>query len=154
LPRLSRLIYSTLPRAWRNWQTRRIEGPVPFFGSAGSTPVARNNARITARNAQETSGPFSFGQSVVLNIVSVVVIYAAMARMDARLTPIEQWMALERAVRQKIADDWPATQRRQKEFDAALSKARADLKGYNAAGGVTGEVTRDFKGEPGPSLTR
>ena len=41
LPRLSRLLYSTLSRAWRNWQTRRIEGPVPSFGSAGSTPVAR-----------------------------------------------------------------------------------------------------------------
>jgi hypothetical protein len=51
-------------------------------------------------------------------------------------------------------DNWRETQTRQKEFDADLAKAKADLKGYNAAGGVTGEVTRDLQGEPGPSLTR
>jgi hypothetical protein len=94
------------------------------------------------------------GLSVVLNIVSFAVVWSAMGRMDARLTPIEQWMAREHEIRQKVADDWPETQKRQKEFDADLAKAKADLKGYNEAGGVTGEVVRDLKGEPGPSLTR
>ena len=36
-----RLLYSMSPRTWRNWQTRRIEGPVPSFGSEGSTPFVR-----------------------------------------------------------------------------------------------------------------
>ncbi len=36
-----RVLYSTSPRTWRNWQTRRIEGPVPSFGSEGSTPFVR-----------------------------------------------------------------------------------------------------------------
>jgi hypothetical protein len=94
------------------------------------------------------------GLTVALNIVSVAVVYVAMARMDARLTLIEQWMAREREIRQKVVDDWPETQKRQREFDADLAKAKADLKQYNTAGGVTGEVVRDLKGEPRPSLTR
>jgi hypothetical protein len=36
-----------------------------------------------------------------------------------------QWMAREHEIRQKVVDDWPETQRRQKEFDADLSEGRS-----------------------------
>jgi hypothetical protein len=86
------------------------------------------------------------GLSVALNIVSVVVVYVAMARMDARLTPIEQWMAREHEIRQKVVDDWPETQKRQKEFDKQTAKLQDDLNRHNEAGGVTGEVAHDLSG--------
>jgi hypothetical protein len=88
------------------------------------------------------------GLSVALNVVPVVAVYVAMARMDSRLTSIEQWMAREHETRQKVVDDWPEIQRRPKEFDADLAKAKDDIKRYNTAGGVTGEVTRDLQGQP------
>ncbi len=45
---------------WRNWQTRQLEGLVPFIGSAGSTPVLGTMRR---RSRREPIPPFSFQSS-------------------------------------------------------------------------------------------
>jgi hypothetical protein len=129
------------------------------FQPIGAHPTVRPNSKSKWPPTRVLGWVMAIGGlSVVLNIVSVIVVAALFDRIetkltavDTRLVDVEQWLSRERALRQKIDDGWADTQRRQKESDAALAKAKADLKSYNAAGGVTGEVVRDLNGKPGPS---
>jgi uncharacterized protein YlxW (UPF0749 family) len=83
------------------------------------------------------------GLSVVLNIVSVIVVYGLMVRIEskistndtqlgARFTDVEQWVTRERAIRKKQAADpyWSdeAIKKRRDDSNADIAKAESELK--------------------------
>jgi len=102
--------------------------------------------------------------TVVVNLSTVAMIAVYFHRIsvrqdvqDARLADVEGWITHRQNVMAKNRADAEAFHKQflkeSKESEEQLTKLKADVKRYNAAGGVTGEVLRDLAGKSGSPTT-